>query len=161
MPPAPQRLTFVPDLAALAILGRDPRPDPDTGRVSGGTSAVNSALVEFAGLIEPAARELAAALTPAEWSAIADACNGWLDLSDPSGLGADPLTALCHQLADCERFSKLGRKWKINTAALVERLETLTPAHGFAALAAVRWFWQHPQTEGPWWEPAFRVRAIR
>lgn len=165
MPPPIQRLTFIPDHAALALLGRDVRPGAESGRVSGGTAAVNGVLAEYAALLLPAARDLVAAITRPEWSALADCCNGWLDLSDSSEIAADPIPALCQQLADADRFSGLGKKWGVKVASLCERLAALSPIHGTAVFAAVRWFWEHAEAinpeKDPWWEPAFRTQAAK
>ena len=162
MPTDHKRLTIIPDFQALATVGRDLRHKTKPDRWENVTLGVNGALGELALLIESATTELDAALTRREWNAIADVMNGCADLYDYSGPQIGPLTLLVGNLQDSEG---LGAKWGIDTADLVRRLQVLTPLHGFAILAAVRWFWAHcndvDHQKHNWWLPRYRRRAVQ
>ena len=161
MPTAHRRLalTLTPDtLAAAATLGRDLSPDPDRAR-GDASMAVTGALAEYAAAIDRAARELDPVLTRAEWNAVADVMNGCADLYDYVGPQMSPLVMVTANLQDTPG---IGEKWGIDTADLCRRLAALTPTHGYAILAAVRWFWTHLQIDhgrDEWWTPAFRRTA--
>jgi hypothetical protein len=55
----------------------------------------------------------------------------------------------------------IGKKWKVDVNDLVTRLGALTPLHGEAILAAVRWFWGHPDEinhqKDEWWKAGGRA----
>lgn len=164
MPTERKRLTFLPDLDALAVCGRDIRPD-EGGRWSSPTDQVNGMIRRHALLIDRAARELDAVLTRAEWNLIADVNNGCADLWDYSGSGLPYLTGIAANVEDGDRLDGVGGKWAVDVPALLAKLRALTPTHGEAIADAVRWFWDHPQeidhTRDEWWTPAFRRKAVR
>jgi hypothetical protein len=153
VPTEKKRITLIPDDDALAVLGRDLTAD-------GATMAVNGALAEYAAVVERSARDLGAVLTRPEWNAIADVMNGCADLMDYGGPTIGPILMVTANLQDSPGIDK---KWKIDTADLCRRLSALTAAHGYAILAAVRWFWAHPDEinhgKDVWWSVAFRHAA--
>lgn len=158
--PASDKKQVVVNRPLLAACGCDPD-GPD-----GPTLSVLGPAYRLAALIDQAARETDAVLTPADWRAIADSANGCLDLltPDPDALSGLPVLAVVRaNLAD---RPDLGPKWGTDLAELDRKLELLTPLHGEAVRAAVKWWWDHaadgwhPETYG-WWGPAFRRSAAR
>jgi hypothetical protein len=159
MPTAKKRVMLQPDTAALVALGRDIGPDDD-GNWTEPTACINGALREYADALTRAAGELAAVLTRPEWNAVADVTNGCADLYDyMDGPHVGPLTMVWANLCDSP---EAGAKWGIDVADLTARLRALTPLHGYAILAAVRWFWTHCEgidhAGDSWWAPAFRAK---
>lgn len=150
MPTERKRITLIPDHDALAVLGRTVEGD-------GATMAVNGALAEYAFIVERAARDLDAVLTRPEWNAIADVMNGCADLYDYGGPQMSPLLMVTANLQDTPGLAK---KWKIDVPDLCRRLSALTTAHGYAILAAVRWFWSQGDginhLKDEWWAVKFR-----
>ena len=163
MPTERKRLTFIPDVASLAVCGRDIRPD-EGGKWSDASQQVNGVLRRHAMLIEQAARELDAVLSPKEWNLIADVNNGCADLWDYSGSSLPMLAGITANVEDGDMLNKAGEAWGVDAKALVRKLRKLSPLHGEAIADAVRWFWDHPDgvdpTKDPWWLPAFRRQAI-
>jgi hypothetical protein len=151
VPTEKKRITLIPDDDALAVLGRDLTAD-------GATMAVNGALAEYAFVIDRSARDLAAVLDRKEWNAIADVMNGCADLMDYGGPQFSPLLMVTANLQDSPGIDK---KWKIDVPDLCRRLSALTAVHGYAILAAVRWFWTHKvnHQKDEWWTAAFRHAA--
>ena len=106
-----------------------------------------------------------------EWCVLAEALQG--KRFDPDF--ANPGDLLATAVEDAHRFESVGDKWfksefdgemhatglKRCFVELVEKLHRLDYPHAWAAIVAVRWFWEH-QDEGidiwkdPWWTPAFR-----
>jgi len=164
MPTERKRVALLPDVEALAIAGYDITPD-DEGRWNEPTTAINGACRRYAMLVEQAGRELASVLSRAEWNAIADVMNGSADLMDYSETPMVALQMIVPNLQDGDALEGTGKKWKIDVADVVRRLQSLTPAHGEAILAAVRWFWSHSaaiyHSKHQWWHPEFRRKAIR
>lgn len=150
MPVSKPRITFLPDLDALATLGYDTDEDGQT------LCGVGPAR-RLASLVERAARELSAVLTRGEWNAIADVMNGTADLYDYADSDVPALLMLKANLQDSPG---IDRKWKIKLPDLLGKLDALTDTHGEAILCAVRWAWRNSQTwdhaRDEWWLPAFR-----
>lgn len=163
VPTERKRLTLIPDLDALAVLGRDIRPDEE-GRWQDATTAVNGALKRYALLSEQANRELDAVLTRAEWNLIADVNNGCADLYDYAATDCPALVMIRANVVDGDRLEGAGKKWGVDVPGLVAKLDALTPLHGEAIADAVRWFWSHPDLDHAkdhWWLAAFRRRAVQ
>lgn len=160
----PKRVMLIPDGDALKVLGRDigPRPNETTGESEWRepTAAINGALAEYAYLIDRAAGELAAVLNRAEWNALADVLNGCADLHDYGTTPMNPLVLIVAELHDGDRYNGIGAKWGIDVPDLCGRLAALTPLHGYAVHAAVRWLWTHSDaidhTTAEWWAVGFR-----
>lgn len=155
MPTERRRITVIPDADALAVLGYDLSRD-DTPI----SEAVNVTCRTAARLVAAATRELDAALTRGEWNAIADVMNGTADLYDYAGLSTPAILMVTANLQDSPG---IDRKWKVDVADLITRLGALAPVHGEAILAAVRWFWAHPDeidhAKHEWWKAGFRRPA--
>lgn len=151
MPTDKRRITIIPDAGALAVLGYDLADAPIT-------EAVTTACRTAARLVAGATRELEAVLSRAEWNAIADVMNGTADLYDYAGLHAPALMMVAANLLDSPG---IGKKWKVDVGELVAKVNALTPTHGEAILAAVRWFWGHPDridhAKDEWWKAGGRV----
>lgn len=159
--PTNKTRTMIPiEPVPLAVAGWDVTPGED-GRREGVTTAVIGTLNRFAALVEQAAREVDAVLSREEWNALADANNGCYDLFDFGEPQTSPLTILWANVQDSEG---LGEKWGIDRRSLVAHLKRLTPLHGEAILAAVRWFWSHcdaiDHQKDEWWTPKFRRAAV-
>ncbi len=152
MPTEKKRVLFIPDTESLAVLGYGLDSD-------GPTACATGPARRLARLVEQATRELSAVLTRAEWNAIADANSGCLELRDPE-TELPVLAAIAWNVQDAEG---LGPKWGVDAADLSRRLAVLTPLHGEAIAAAVRWFWAHcdeiDHGRDEWWRPAFRRGA--
>lgn len=150
MPTKKDRLTFIPDDDALAVLGYSVGEDGDT------LCGVGPAR-RLARLVERAARELSAVLTRPEWNAICDVMNGCADLYDYADTAVPALLMLKANLQDSPG---IDRKWRIKLPDLLAKLDALTDAHGEAILCAVRWAWRHcderHHARDEWWQPAFR-----
>lgn len=155
MPTKKGRLTFIPDPDALAVLGYSVEED-------GATLCGVGPARRLARLVERAARELDAALSRAEWNAIADVMNGCADLYDYADTGVPALLMLRANLQDSPG---IDRKWKFRIPDLLAKLDALTETHGEAILCAVRWAWRHVEawdhSEDEWWQPAFRRAAVK
>lgn len=78
------------------------------------------------------------AMTRGEWCAIMDATNG---LAIPTEDAANTRRYLWAKVADAP---ELAEKWGIDSAALVQRLRSMTTVELVAACEASRAFWQHP-----------------
>lgn len=163
MPTEKKRLTFIPDIASLAVCGRDIRPD-EGGKWSDASQQVNGVLRRHAMLVEQAARELDAVLAREEWNLIADVNNGSANLWDYCESQLPLLAGITANVEDGDALEKAGEKWGVDAKALVRKLKKLSPLHGEAIADAVRWFWDHPDgidfAADPWWLPAFRRKAI-
>ena len=150
MPTDRDRVTAIPDLEALAVLGYDPDED-------GQSACVRGPARRLARLVEAAAADLEAALSRAEWNAVTDVMNGCADLYDYADTGVPALLMVRANLQDSP---EVGEKWEIDVADLCRRLEALTPLHGEAILCAVRWAWRHcdawDHQADDYWRPAFR-----
>lgn len=150
VPTEQKRLTAIPDLDALAVLGYSTDEDGQTACVTGPAR-------RLARLVEQATAELRPVIVRAEWNAIADVMNGCADLYDYADSDVPALLMVRANLADSP---EIGEKWGVDVADLCRRLEALTPLHGEAILCAVRWAWRHcddwDHTRDEWWEPAFR-----
>ena len=148
-----RRITAIPDLDALAVLGYTLDED-------GATLCAVGPAQRLARLVERASRELEAVLDRGEWNAIADVMNGCADLFDYAESTVPALTLLVANLRDGDLLNGLGRKWSVDVPDMSRRLEALTPTHGEAILCAVRWAWRHTeawdQDRDPWWRPSFR-----
>lgn len=156
MPTIKRRVTIIPDDEALAVMGYDLNLDRTVI-----TEAINGSCRAAARLIAQAGRELEGVISRAEWNAIADAMNGSAELYD---YGRVHTPALQMITANLEDSLGIGKKWKFDVADLCRRLDALTPTHGEAILAAVRWFWQHCQAinhrTDEWWRSAFRLVSV-
>ena len=154
MPVTQRRLTGIPDFDALATLGYEIDED-------GQTMCITGPARRLAQLVDRATRELDAVLSHAEWNAIADVMNGCADLYDYADSSVPSLLMVTANLQDSPEIES---KWKVNTKDLCRRLNGLTPTHGEAILAAVRWArrhceqWDHTQ-EGWWWPEYRRLKA--
>lgn len=150
MPTDVKRLTAIPDLEALAVLGYDVTEDGQTGCVVGPAR-------RLAKLVEQATAELSAVFGRNEWNAIADVMNGCADLYDHAGTDVPALMMVRMNLQDSPGIEK---KWKIKLPELTRKLEALTTLHGEAILCAVRWAWRHcddwDHQQDEWWRPEFR-----
>lgn len=143
------RLTAIPDLDALSVLGYDTVEDGQTACVTGPAR-------RLARLVEQATAELSAVLDRAEWNSIADVMNGCADLYDYTD---SDVPALLMVRANLQDSPEVAHKWKIDVPGLCRKLESLTPTHGEAILCAVRWFWRNCDADhkrDSWWEPAYR-----
>lgn len=87
---------------------------------------------------EAMCRSLMPSFTKAEWRAIMDANNG----------GSDSLTVESETMplmvwANVHDTSGLGKKWKIDQAKLVKKLQKLSRAELLAVDEAINRFWNH------------------
>lgn len=80
-------------------------------------------------------RDAAPELTRGEWCAICDALNGTL-------LDATGVDLLWAEVAEAERWDRLGEKWEIDVQALVARLRELPTAGKYAVREVVESFWR-------------------
>lgn len=152
MPSDPKlRITGIPDRDALTVLGYDLDED-------GQTLCITGPQRRLAQLVERAARDIP--LSRAEWNAVADVMNGCADLYD---YAESSVPALLMVAANLEDSPGIGEKWSVDAKALLRKLQRLTPTHGEAILAAVRWAWRHvdawDHAKDEWWTPAFRRQA--
>lgn len=158
MPTDRRRVTLIAEPDTLSILGYD----LDAEGVSI-TDAHLAPLRRYARQVEQAGRELQAVLDRKEWNYLADVLNGCGDLWDLGDPGLPSLALIRAEADDGDRLNGLGKKWKVDVPDMLRKLEALSPAHGEAILAAVRWFWSHPEAidhkKDEWWHPRFRRPA--
>jgi hypothetical protein len=177
MPTDKKRVLITPEPSTLAVFGVDAS-DPDNLNAY----VIAGCLSRYARIVEQAAAELESALTRAEWNLIADTLNGCADLTDFAGSPIPPLTLVVAEVSDGHQLNRAGEKWLLaakeeslpmtkarkladdRAADLVRRMSELTPAHGEAILAAVRWFWSHPDdidhAKDDWWTVEFRRKTL-
>lgn len=151
--------------------------DPDVVRTLGlepaapdqfGAAQAWGALARYAGLLNRAGRELEQVLDHQEWRYLADALNGCADLWDYDGPPIPGLTLILAEAADAHLLNRAGdRRFDSDpdgrVTALIGKLQSLTPTHGDAILAAVRWFWGHTElgADSEWWRVAARTGPAR
>lgn len=145
--------------------------DPEIGAAVGdGFQAAEQGLRCWAELLSQAAADNAQTFVRDEWNLVADANNGCSPTFAMAGedfrAGVGP-TLLWANVADAIRLDGADRKWLGDgkSAAkrgreLVEKLRSLDFVHGWAAVVAVQFFWQHCQeidhTQDEWWQVSFR-----
>jgi hypothetical protein len=164
MPTKKKRLTFIPDLEALAVCGRDIQPDEEE-RWATGSESVNGVLRRHAMLIEEAGREVADMFTRGEWNMMADALHPYAGLDD-GPFSAHPAGELiASNVEDSADLDGTDKKWKVNAKKLVDKIHALTPLQAEAVSDAIRWFSDHCEgiknDRDEWWLPAFRRKAVR
>jgi len=140
-------LTVYPNPRALIILGT-------------GTRELNQALECWADAVARGTAENAGRYSRAEWSLLADCCNG--THFEPTV--ASPGRLLASQVLDAEQLDRLGAKWlerPSDVASLAEKLERLTYPQAWAIIVAVQFFWElHERIDlhtDEWWRTAFRA----
>lgn len=109
----------------------DQRRDADHGGLGRGQVASRD-LGRYYLLVDHELRALG--LTEPEASLICDALNGTF-------FEESSVPAIWTEVADAIRLGALDQKWAIDGAALVARLEQLTPGQRFALADAVERFW--------------------
>lgn len=176
MPAKHKRVSVSVGPDVLARLGIDP--------ARGARAAARAGAVErYADQFAVAAGDLNREWKPAVWKLLADVCRG---VEFPAEADASALTHLhVAELLRCAHRDRRagdvylmtpGERGTLTAAAFAERadrrvaevvsrLHELTPVHGAAILAGVRWFWAH-HTEtavihGQWWMPYQRVQYVR
>ena len=158
MPTERRRIMLtVLDDTPLRVLGLDP--------AEAGATQIWAALVRHADAVGRAGRDLERLLSPEGWCLVADVLNGCADLWDLSGTPISTLTLIAAEVEDGHRLDGLGDKWfgegkgDSGVKALLSTLRGLTPAHGEAVLAAVRFFWSRPDlgVEDKWWKVSARA----
>lgn len=175
MPTEKKRIQIIPDPGAMAAVGID------VGIADNLSSyAIGGVIGRYADLVRQASRELGAVLNEAQWNLLADVLNGCADVGIASGGGIPAITLITAEVEDAQRLNRIGEKWLLTekeeklplarartlaaerVSDLVSRLAALTPAHGVAILAAVRWFWDHPNIDHttPWWTAEYREAAM-
>mgnify|MGYP005836664335 CR=1 FL=1 len=90
-------------------------------------------------------------LSEAEAGLVMDALNG--TLFEPHGLGQ-----LWAEVAVAIHYGDLGTKHGVDTAALIDKLRSLTPGQAAAMVDAAARFWQSPNPTG---EALRRVGLVR
>ena len=146
----------------VMITVHDPMTAPTIGVDKLAGVSADAAIRRYTAFVEQGARELERLLTRDEWNAIADANNGSADMLDYTEGGVSPLLMIWANVADTPG---LGERWHVDVPELVAKLRAMSPHHGAALHAAVKWFWSHTQpgqidhAYDEWWQPAFRQNA--
>jgi len=157
---------------SLRVLGLSPDADKEAGVPAAGSQQIIGAMARYADAIGHAGRELDRILTRPEWNMIADLMNGCADLWDYSESPIGAMHMIVANIEDGQRLDGAGDKWLADelrprsgdkkTAELVEKLRRLSPIHGDAIVAAVRYFWSHSpdvdHVEDRWWTVEFRTK---
>ncbi|WP_337174657.1 hypothetical protein [Paludisphaera sp.] len=144
---SPRRIMLSIDPDPAATLGHDPE--------TIGSPEVRAVLLEYAQVVEAAAREVAQVFSEAEWRALAKAVTGDL------GTKITPKTTLVISTLDVAGAS--AEWYAVLTegggAELVAKVARLSEAQSAAVLAATRW----ARGSGPttlennsWWLPSYR-----
>ncbi len=153
MPTERPRITGIPDTDALTVLGYSVDED-------GQSLCVTGPAKRLAKLVERAARDIP--LSRAEWNAVADVMNGCADLYD---YAESDVPALLMVTANLQDAIGIEEKWKVDVKAICRKLNRLTPTHGEAILAAIRWAWRHcdawDHSKDEWWTAAFRRASAK
>lgn len=177
MPTNRKRVAFAPDHKALVALGLDPDLD---GTVT--SAAVSGALARYADLMYEAAADMDRLWRRTQWGFVADCLrNTRFPVFTPSDY---PAHLAVIQAIDREHGERrIGDGWFLNAIdgaqltlvaarqksdarvkAVCEQLRALTPVHGAAVLAAVRWYWDHEEelkdTAREWWLPSDRNKEF-
>lgn len=153
------------------------------------TDALELAVEGWEAALQAAAEDNARAFAPEEWCLIADVCNGtlWYPLQPNAAY------SLAANIEDGHRLDGAGYKWLADEETelagslaraigaqqtqamrrvdkevgdLVKRLAALGPAHAWAVILAVLWFWNHCQEDidvrkDPWWTLQYRRQHAR
>lgn len=129
---SPQVSMKLSDLAEVVDSRVDGEPD-NASR----SHAIRVALARY----ESVCRRDIPTLSVAEWKLCCDALNGvWLnDYPDPSG---DRLRFVWAEIADGIRLNQVDRKWEVDGAALVAKIQGFTQGQLVAFIDVVEGFWR-------------------
>jgi hypothetical protein len=82
------------------------------------------------------------AISSAGWCLILDACNGWASWAEA---GTTLMCGIAANVEDHAKFNAAGEKWELSeaqVAALVARLNDLTPAETMSIIERIERFWR-------------------
>ncbi len=108
------------------------RTTSDDGTLS---ASIHRTVSRYTELIRRTQQALAGRFTPAEMDALRDVANGWLAdpaATIPGGLAAEWEDAL----------PEIGEAHEVDGAAVLARLQALTPAEDFALVEAIERHWR-------------------